>query len=191
MQQCAPRRRVLRRYATLLDHVATAQDPDAVVIAAHSQGSMYSLALLFGDEFRDRADRQEATGWPLAPRVLPDHPDVPREPSAAVTVRLALLTAGCPIQQTYAPSFPGQYDWPSDEDGVRAMLRRTGPNTTWRNVYRSGDYLGRGLWSGAGATDAADPLSRPLRRDEFCLGAGQHTGYWGDPRFAAHVLALI
>ncbi len=186
-----PRRRVLRRYATLLDHIAVEQRPDAIVIAAHSQGSMYSLALLFGDEFRDRADHQEAEGWPLAPRVLPDHPDISRERAPAVPPRLALLTAGCPIVQTYAPSFPGQYDWPADVDVVDDLLRRAGPNTTWRNVYRSGDYLGRELWPGADLTDAADPPARPLRRDEFCLGAGQHTGYWGDPRFAAHILALV
>ncbi len=186
-----PRRRVLRRYAALLDHVQRVQRPETIVIASHSQGSMYSLALLFGDEFRDRADRQEGENWPLAPRLLPDHPQVTREPAPAISTRLALLTAGCPILQTYAPSFPGQYEWPGDGDEVVAMLRRIGPNTTWRNLYRSGDYIGRGLWPGPDGCDVPSAAVRPARRDEFCLGPGQHSGYWADPRFARHVLALI
>lgn len=182
-----PRRKILRRYATLLDHVQAVQKPRTIVIAAHSQGSMYTLALLFGDEFRDRADRQEANGWPLAPRALPDRPEVDREPPPAVSTRLALLTAGCPIRQTYAPNFPGQYDWPADKGVVSRMLGDIGPETTWRNVYRSGDYLGRGLWLGATCRHHA-PWGALT---EACLGPGQHTGYWGDRHFARHVVALI
>ncbi len=182
-----PRRRVLRRYATILEHVQSTQGPDAIVIAAHSQGSMYSLALLFGDEFRDRSDRQEVSGWPLAPRLLPDHPNVEREPAPELSAPLSLLTAGCPILQTYAPSFPGQYEWPADRGAVNAMLADIGPRTTWRNVYRSGDYLGRALWSSR--TCAVHAPWGALT--EACIGPGHHTGYWSDPRFARQVLALL
>ena len=119
-----PRRKILRRYATLLEHVQSVQNPAHIVIAAHSQGSMYSLALLFGDEFRDRADRQGANTWPLAPRLLPAR-EVPgpvganRERPPTLGAPLALITAGCPIRQTYAPNFPGQYDWASDTAAVK------------------------------------------------------------------------
>ena len=182
-----PRRRVLRRYAAILDHVDATQAPSSIVIAAHSQGSMYSLALMFGDEFRDRADRQEVAGWPLAPRLLPDHPDIAREPAPGLRAPVTLLTAGCPILQTYAPSFPGQYEWPADRDAVNRMLAAIGPGTTWRNAYRSGDYLGRALWSSRECAVHA-PWGALT---EVCLGPGHHTGYWADPRFAAQVLALV
>ncbi len=189
-----PRRRVLRRYATLLDHIREVQGPERIVIAAHSQGSVYSMALLFGDEFRDRADRQGGNTWPLAPRLLPGR-DAPgpvganRERPPTLSAPLALITAGCPIRQTYAPNFPGQYDWTSDTAAVASMLAAIGPATTWRNVYRSGDYLGRALW--AGAAPICTPPAPPSPLEEFCLGPGHHTGYWSDPRFAAHVLAVI
>jgi hypothetical protein len=182
-----PRRRVLRRYAAILSHVDAMQAPSSIVIAAHSQGSMYSLALMFGDEFRDRADRQEVVGWPLAPRLLPDHPDIAREPAPRLRAPISLLTAGCPILQTYAPSFPGQYEWPADRGAVNRQLATIGPRTTWRNAYRSGDYLGRALWS---SRECA--LHAPWGAlSEVCIGPGHHTGYWGDPRFAAQVLALV
>jgi hypothetical protein len=67
------------------------------------------------------------------------------------------------------------------------MLKAIGPRTTWRNAYRSGDYLGRALWS---PRECA--LHAPWGAlTEVCLGPGQHTGYWGDRRFAAQVLALV
>lgn len=183
-----PRRQILRRYAALLEHIRTEQGPERIVIAAHSQGSMYSLALLFGDRYRDSADRLEGTSWPLAPRLVPDHPEAIREAAPVVEAPLALVTAGCPILQTYAPNFPGQYDWPSDRDAVIAGLATVGARgATWRNVYRSGDYLGRALWADEICGDA--PPQGPL--SEHCLGPGQHTGYWGDARFARQVLALL
>lgn len=183
-----PRRQILRRYAALLEHIRIEQAPERIVIAAHSQGSMYSLALLFGDRYRDSADRLEGASWPLAPRLVPDHPEAIREAAPGVEAPIALLTAGCPILQTYAPNFPGQYDWPSDRDAVIADLARVGTRgATWRNVYRSGDYLGRALWTRDVCGD--DPPLGPL--SEHCLGPGQHTGYWADPRFARQVLALL
>lgn len=183
-----PRRQILRRYAALLDHIRLEQAPERIVIAAHSQGSMYSLALMFGDRYRDSADRIEGTSWPLAPRLVPDHPEAIREQAPRVEAPVALVTAGCPILQTYAPNFPGQYDWPADRDAVIAELAQVGTRgATWRNVYRSGDYLGRALWAGDVCGD--EPPLGPL--SEHCLGPGQHTGYWGDPRFARQVLALL
>jgi len=104
-----------------------------------------------------------------------------------LTVPLSLVTAGCPILQTYAPSFPGQYDWPADPDAIVARLAAFGPGARWRNVYRSGDYFGRSLW----ASRVCDPPAPPAGLEEICLGPGHHTGYWGDPLFAERVLEMI
>ena len=178
-----PRRRVLRRYATLIEHIQLVQAPERIVIAAHSQGSMYSLAMLIGDDYRDVADRKGAPDWPLAPRVRAD--EVAREPAPAISGDSALLTAGCPILQTYSPNFPGQYEWPGTRARALERLRASGVGE-WRNVYRSGDYFGRALWSRTCDPEFAwGPLS------EKCLGPGHHTGYWSDPRFAREVLALL
>ncbi len=170
-------------------HVQEAQQPERIVIAAHSQGSIYTLALVFRDEFRDEADLQNRKGWTLAPSFAPPagrfraH-GVP-ESLLHIDRPLRLLTAGCPILQTYEPNFPGQYLWPSDPVAVARVLDRTRIES-WRNVYRSGDYFGRALWS-----RTCDPETALRRLSERCIGPGQHTGYWSDAEFAKEVLSLV
>jgi hypothetical protein len=186
------RARIFSRYAALLEHVA-AQGYERLVIVAHSQGTVISAELL---------------------RFLAS--DGRRAPAPGATPRLAggtlppvhLLTLGCPLRQLYAARFPGAYDWILHPDAGR-----TGPCADdigvvrWFNGYCSGDYVGRWLWSGAGALAWVHPMTATLvqpafgrvdvyggfhpsppvdaafaaaREAEVCLGLGAHTHYLED-----------
>lgn len=158
----APRIRMIARYRAVL-RTARERGYEHVVVMAHSQGTVLTLATLLGDE--DRA--------PRVTRPPPD--DLPRT--------ITFLSYGSPVTQTYAQRFPGQFsDWTS-----RAVAP-TSPIGSWLNVYRAGDYIGR--WIRTPATGGPDvPDAPPIR--ERCLGPGHHTGYLTDERWrrvARHVV---
>jgi hypothetical protein len=182
----APRERMLRRYRALVGEVAAGgvdRVPyDALVIVSHSQGTVLSVATLFGDEGREP----------------PARPIGEEEPGIVLPAQVSLLTCGSPLRQLYGERLPGQYDW------VRELPRRPGglrPITgTWVNLYRSGDYVGRTLW-------APDPVAAAVfdpgrtaydlrwpggpRVVERCLGPGSHTGYWSDAALGDWVMRLV
>ena len=182
----APRERMLRRYRALLGEVGAGgvdRAPyDALVIISHSQGTVLSVATLFGDAERE-------------PPALPMDEE---EPGVALPGRISLLTCGSPLRQLYAERLPGQYDW------VQELPRRPGglrPITgTWVNLYRSGDYVGRTLWArDADSPEVFDPRRTPYdlrapggpRVVERCLGPGSHTDYWSDPVLGDWVMRLV
>lgn len=182
----APRQRMLRRYRALLAHIAAGGTDrhryDALVIAAHSQGTVLTSAVLFGD-----AARVPAAG-PLAAEA----------PTLAMPARMSLLTAGSPLRQLYGARFPGQYDWLQhdlDTPGRLAPL-----TDRWVNLYRAGDYVGRTLWApDPDAPEVWDPERLATERPtpmgpaltEHCLGPGGHTGYWDDPLFGDWLMHLV
>lgn len=157
----APRVQMIARYRAVLRH-ARARGYDHVVVMAHSQGTILTLATLLGDD--DRA--------PRVTRPAPD--DLPQT--------ITFLSYGSPVTQTYAQRFPGQFaDW-----SARAVTP-TSPIGSWLNVYRAGDYVGRWIRTAAPGPDAPD--APPIR--ERCLGPGHHTGYPLDERWrrvARHVV---
>jgi hypothetical protein len=179
----APRARIAERYASLLRHVA-ALGYDEVVVVAHSLGGVVTADLF---RFLRRAAREPA----LDPLGLGG--------GGPGAVRLALLTAGCPLRQLFGRFFPHLYGWARGDLGDAAAagappgqpLPLAGPLgvAEWVNLYRSGDYVGRWLWRAA-AGDARDPYARGdgppgdlVTWDgagcrEGCVGRGGHTHYW-------------
>jgi hypothetical protein len=119
-----PRARICARYASLLRYVSQWKDRDgapydAVVIIAHSQGTVITADLL-------RFAR------------------IVHEPSLARLGRelpVYLLTMGCPLVQLYELRFPHLYNWVDDAVHSSNVLGLRG----WVNMYRSGDYVGRSL----------------------------------------------
>jgi hypothetical protein len=163
-----PRARIFSRYAALLDYVRL-RGYSRVVIVAHSQGTVISADLL---HYLQRTARlRPLTG------ALP----------------LALVTVGSPLRDLYAARFPLLYRWM----GVRpTSFSDAGPAAAqlglaqWVNAYRSGDYVGRAIWTPPGddsefrvaGLDAQGQVTaaRAGDRVEFCLGTGAHTHYFAD-----------
>jgi hypothetical protein len=170
--QRPPRARIFSRYASLLDYVRQ-RGYARVVIIAHSQGTVISADLLRHLQHDGRL------------RALAG--DAP----------LALVTLGSPLRDLYAARFPLLYRWMGP---VPASFAQAAPApaplglTEWVNAYRSGDYVGRALWTPPGAPGAFDVArvdahghavaARRDGRTEFCLGAGAHTHYFTDDAVA-------
>ncbi len=166
-----PRARIMERYASLLRFVSRWRSPgapgrgyDAVVVVAHSQGTVISadifrylahLRACGAERALDRLDRDPAPGV----RPLPVY----------------LFTMGSPLRQLYAQRFPHLYQWAQRPDpGALDAVRK------WINVYRSGDYVGRALWVGDSPScymPGTVLLDDGVRR-EYTIGAGAHTHYW-------------
>jgi hypothetical protein len=191
----APRARIAERFVSLLRHLGSAGAPgeggyDALVIVAHSQGTVIAADLLRFLEVQRRCDGGTECDPELA--WLHDRP-------------LYLFTMGCPLRQLYGWCFPHLYEWvepstpwlgPTPEDA--SIPAETGPDprelgsqVRWLNAYRTGDYVGRSLWLADDAACAwmrnhpcAPDSSLPTvftdghRRMEACIGEGAHTHYW-------------
>ena len=201
-----PKVRMFARFASLLRHVSrweTVNDKpryDAIVIVAHSQGSVLTADFL---RFL-RTERSLAGGSDYDPQLA----------ALGESLPVYLFTMGCPLRQLYGLRFPHLFGWARHEVATSMERSRPGdipndqsPDPTelgvrlWVNAFRSGDYVGRYLWrsdscayqwltparqEGAGPFDPS--LERPMNvsedsrtppsRREFCIGAGAHTHYW-------------
>ena len=120
--------------------------------------------------------------------------------SAPVPGRLpiSLVTVGSPLRDLYAERFPLLYRWMGSN---AAGFATAGPRASdvgaveWVNACRSGDYVGRFLWTPAGhaypiavvGADGKVEAARAGDRTEFCLGAGAHTHYFSDDAVALAV----
>jgi len=224
--KAAPRARICARYVSLLRHLCRWRDPaddrgfDALVIVAHSQGTVITADLLrFLSIERDPELQRLEDGFTDRPGGLPVY----------------LFTVGCPLRQLYSEYFPHLYDWARPVDGPWAeqtpppdIPENQPPDPRalrvkrWVNGFRSGDYVGRYLWRsdqcaylfdcpeallGAPLQDwnaavaRARVLARPVNvsedesgtRREFCLGAGAHIHYFDAtaPAVAVHLDQLI
>jgi len=204
-RRAIPRARIVSRYVAVLKHVA-AQHYERVVIVSHSQGTVISADLL--RYMKERASDAVSSGR---------SDDVARLWSE-VGGKIMLVTAGCPLRQLYAARFPEMYDWVSCDHGARMGPLATDVGVRlWVNVYATGDYVGRWLWSRVARADEY-PVSQidevqdretyaPSRIDasnwrtlmgettekDVSIGAGAHTHYFGlDQRAMASIVdALI
>jgi hypothetical protein len=203
-RRAIPRARIFSRFFAVLNRIA-AQDYDHIVIVSHSQGTVISTELL--RYMKERTAQVEAaeTMDPVAPLW------------GRLSGRIALVTAGCPLRQLYAARFPVQYEW---------VLAQHGPNlgpvaddvgvVRWVNLYATGDYVGRWLWSrGAQGeypvtqidqTSAhGDTYTPPLvdtthwkalmgadTEKDISIGAGAHTHYFNlDQKTMASVIDAL
>jgi hypothetical protein len=186
-----PRAQMFERYVSLLRYLDRIGGFDRVVIVAHSQGTIISTDLL----------RYLALGACGSDREL------------ISPERFRLMTFGCPLRQLYSAHFPYLYAWVNESDGgdldapvppaaEKPDLSQRTPDPDalrvgrWVNLYTSGDYIGRNLWTPDrwekvwDLRRRADELSGGRRR-ERCLGAGTHTYYWTNPELALELDQLI
>jgi hypothetical protein len=187
------RSRIIRRYRAVLGRLE--RDYDEIVIVAHSQGTMLTIATLFGDA-RRRFPESEATQWGVRPWAE-------AVGSSPLPARLrGVVTMGSPFRQTYEARLPGQYDWldPGRPDALAARMRPF--SLTWVNAYRARDFIGRSVFQdpldpdnaleGRGRAWRIPAEPRPLRLVDVCLvGSGHHTGYWDDRELIAWLHGLL
>ncbi len=176
-----PRARIFSRYAALLDYVRE-RGYAKVLIVAHSQGTVVSADLL---RYLKRTGRLRALAGEMP---------------------LSMVSVGSPLRDLYATRFPLLYRWLGAQP---ASFEQASPPAAelglaqWVNAYRSGDYVGRSIWTPPAdaamfrvATVDAGGAVTALRagdRAEFCLGAGAHTHYFSNDAvaLAAEVDRLI
>ncbi|MEO8005226.1 MAG: hypothetical protein ABI771_09990 [Betaproteobacteria bacterium] len=167
-----PRARIFSRYASLLRYLSE-RGYERIVIVSHSQGTVISADLLRYLHVQGRL--QGATGG----------------------VPVSLLTVGSPLRDLYADRFPLLYRWMGSNAGGFATASPSAADigvVEWVNACRSGDYVGRFIWTPPVETDRyriglvdADGkvgASRAGDRTEFCLGAGAHTHYFSNDAVA-------
>lgn len=198
---------ICRRYVSILRYLSSWHDPDtkkpydAVLIVAHSQGTVITADLL-----RFLKKEQILTEGGTDPELQAYFAE---EPGTA-QLPISLLTFGSPLQQLYNRRFPHQYAWCESSE---MLAERSGADPdslgvdVWRNIYMSGDYVGRCLWlpdrpenkQSACAPDHRFETDRFIKREgnadayERCAGFGGHTGYWkgSSPLVGATIDSLI
>jgi hypothetical protein len=196
-----PRARIAERYASLLRYVAhdrskNGKPYDSIIIVAHSLGALISADLLRFFSSETRLGRGDPS---LAPIGF-------GKGDQTITIPIHLFTMGNPLRQLLSRFFPHQYRWVrskpdnsmkpmGDPSEAPSMPRfpRPSPGTlgvaSWTNAYRSGDYVGRGLWldewfarttGGGNLGRYPQPIKvfRAGNAAEMCIGLGAHTHYW-------------
>ena len=205
----APRARIAERYVSLLRYIAARRDSNdpqvtyysSVVIVAHSLGALISADLLhFLKEEPDDALGPLGYG---------------KRDQQNAQIQIRLLTFGNPIRQLLNRFFPHIYWWIREEpdNGAHPVAKAAEappdlahlPQTPkvsdlgasvrlWFNAYRSGDFVGRMLWSdhwycrNNGGSDRGtypepvtiirDTAPPDTKRAEMCIGLGGHNDYW-------------
>jgi hypothetical protein len=164
-----PRARIYSRYAALLVYLRD-RGYARVVIVSHSQGTVISADLLRYLHVRRRL-----------------HAIVGEIP-------IALVTVGSPLRDLYAECFPLLYRWMGSNAAGFAAAEPSAADigaVEWVNACRSGDYIGRYLWTRKRAypiavvgPDGRVEAERAGDRTEFCLGAGAHTHYFSNDAVA-------
>jgi hypothetical protein len=175
-----PTARICARYVSLLRHIASARNAngessyDALVIFAHSQGTVITADLL---RFLHVESEASPTYDPALVRLK--------------SMNVYLFTVGCPLRQLYGLRFPYLYGY-AEDTGSGPAPEDLGV-TCWTNAYRTGDYVGRFLWRPNNPWVPASPISEgswnpPVsvpanvfisgNRIDFAIGSGAHTHYW-------------
>lgn len=199
-----PRALIAERYVSLLRHIHSCKEPDGsrsydhIVIVAHSLGSLITADLL---RFLNSGCMPEAARYAFAGPIEEALP-------------IEFFSMGCPLRQLLNRFFPHLYRWISEvpeDTGFKA--KATQPEAMipagshpqpaqllvrrWINFYRSGDYVGRAIWTHevfGRTTGPDDSGSYPnpvipsflhdgastgvVQRIDCCIGLGAHTHYW-------------
>jgi hypothetical protein len=144
----------------------------ALVLAAHSQGTVISAAALI----------QMA----------------PREDGPEILERVGFLSYGCVLRRLYSRYFPTYFSVDTLTDLEEKLDGRAGQPARWTNLWRRSDYLGGPVGNGSGAlagcdVELTDPVYTPPPGDLAPPLPGRHSNYPRDPEFQRRVadLALL
>jgi hypothetical protein len=183
-----PRARIFSRYFSLLRYLCQQTDSqnrpkyDALIVVAHSQGTVITADLL---RFIKKEEPQDLN------RLFSS--------SQAEKIPVYFFSMGNPLRQLYSVGFPHLYNWVINykndykDYGQDRLGNKPNPEDLgleqWVNTFRSGDYIGRYLWRSSttnekklfkpsSSVEKTENISEKDKYREFCLGAGAHTQYW-------------
>ena len=160
---------------TFLSSDRAATKADAIVLAAHSQGTVISTAVIAQ---LDTYDEQLRTQHESGREVLP---------------RLGFLSFGCVLRRLYGKYFPA-YFGPTELNKLHDRLDGGATPPRWRNLWRYTDYLGGQVTAGPPPRVKGLPDEPPdwewHRRDpsrftrmagDTCYSAPhRHSDFWAD-----------
>jgi hypothetical protein len=204
-RESPPRARIAERYVSLLRYIGNRRNAetgrrayDSVIIVAHSLGALISCDLLRYLKAEAKAGRGDPALAPLGFHRADQTPKIP----------IHLFTMGNPLRQLLNRFFPHHYEWvrahpDNSMSGAaeKAKSKDTAGKYTpspdelgvasWVNAYRSGDYVGRSIWSNdwysrndAGDDKGGHPDPITTKKygasEEICIGLGAHTHYWDE-----------
>ena len=162
------RRRILDRGRLLMQVLETEEATvgarySQIILIAHSQGTLIAADLL-----RMRSQKSGGKRMPTS-----------------------LVTMGSPMRALYAALLPYRMTW-----FLEAAASRRNPKLGtlhWRNLFFSGDYIGRSLWRSDLAKDTYTEAyeDEHLNVSEICLGPGGHMQYWTSPAVGREILDLL
>ena len=179
---CYAERAVPDLVTRLYWHTGLASPRRPVVLAAHSQGTVISMATLVQIAEIDDTPPADEQATPI-PAMLPS---------------IAFMSFGCVLRRLYARYFPAYFS----TSGIRHLkyvLTAPGARPRWRNLWRYTDYLGGQVTAGPPPMTPADkyppdPLIEvPCTDPQWDRPPGdtqwpkpdRHSNYWRDPVFAA------
>lgn len=153
----------------------SSQSDEAIVLAAHSQGTVISTAVIAQLDTYDQRVQLE------------------NEPEKAVLPRLGFLSFGCVLRRLYGRYFP-VYFGPHE---LNTLLDRLGgaKRPRWRNLWRYTDYLGGQVTAGPPPRVPNPPSPTPPRWEwhrpdppryeraegDTCYSAPhRHSDFWAD-----------
>jgi hypothetical protein len=149
-----------QRFLTLLDHLEC-RHYDQIVFIAHSQGTVVLMdALRF--IWLNQSNHQLSSRLNVSPSMN------------------SVITMGSPLRQLYASTFPLLFGWAKTPEPAFAGV------SSWSNLYRSGDYVGRQLSQSDQTDGIYDSTAASYQGffKEYCIGPGAHTHYWNSPEVA-------
>lgn len=181
-----PRARIFSRYSSLLRYLCQETDTqnqpkyDALIVVAHSQGTVITADLLRFIQYEKPQGLERLFST-----------------SRTEKIPVYFFSMGSPLRQLYSVGFPHLYNWvinyaedygTEDKLGNKPKPKNLGLEQ-WVNTFRSGDYVGRYLWQSSianekklfqpsSSVEETNNISEKDKYREFCLGAGAHTHYW-------------
>ncbi|MBP6737463.1 MAG: hypothetical protein KA139_08500, partial [Rhodobacteraceae bacterium] len=145
------RRRIGDRLDVLMQRLIRAEQPDAICVISHSQGTVIALDLL----------AERGAHWRAA---------------AGRPVSLVLVTMGSPYTHLYNTYFPASFAPPHQRAGLRPEAEG-GNLAAWTNIFRTDDFVGTHIDT---TRDSGAPNGGRGWPEERPVPPNGHTGYWVD-----------
>lgn len=157
------RRRIQDRMRVLVAELLRDEEPDELLIIAHSQGTMIAADVI----------EMEGRGW--------------LEFSKGKLTKIGLVTMGSPLRHVYSTYFKRSFPLVQDRPNLQSR-ENGGVLSDWTNIFRIDDFIGTYIADDT-ATDSGEDCSAQWPR-EIPVPRNGHTMYWVDMNVSPHLRRL-